>query len=436
MSLNTRKTIFIVVLFLSYLPLFLFLEYSYLKDAQAAPKLFAAFCGMFGVILMTWQYLLGVRGLVSRFIPDLIWVNNWHKRFGIYGFLVISIHPTFMTIYYMSVGINFFIPAFSTRFDQYRLIGEIAYAILLVTWLTSALIRKRISFRWWKRIHIFNLVVLPLALIHSLTIGTTLLTTNLKYYWYFIATVVGIILVYRFVIYALLGWGRLLYKVNSVHHITENVVQIDLQPLTKHLEPKPGQFIYFRPLSSQETHPFTVSRYDSVTRMLSISPKCSGPFSCKLPDLQIGTIAWIDGPYGVFTQEAYTTEKPVVLVAGGIGITPFIRLIEKLAEGWPKQVILFYGNQTEQDIAYKELVEQVVAARPDFKLVHVISKQEDFTGEKGYIDAPLLQKYLGEKLTAYEYFLCGPDAMMNKVTQALRQKSVDRAVIHSERFSL
>ena len=386
--------------------------------------------------MMTWQYLMGVRGLISRFIPDLIWVNNWHKRFGIYGFLLISIHPTFMTIYYLSVGINFFIPTFSSHFDQFRLVGEIAYTILLTTWLTSAIARNRIPFRWWKRIHLLNLVILPLALTHSLSIGTTLITSNLKYYWYTIAIIVTLILIYRLIIYPLLGWGRLRYKVAAVHHLTGNIVQIDLKSMGNALQPIPGQFIYFRPLSSQETHPFTVSRFDSQSNQLSISPKCSGPFSCKLQDIKPGEIAWIDGPYGVFTREAYTTEKPIVLVAGGIGITPFIRLIEKLAAGWQKQVILFYGNQTEQDVAYNELIENAAKANSNFKVVNIMSKQADYAGEKGYIDVSKLQKYLGENLSSYEFFLCGPEIMMAKITKDLKQSGVEKTSIHSERFSL
>ena len=77
----------------------------------------------------------------------------------------------------------------------------------------------------------------------------------------------------------------------------------------------------------------------------------------------------------------------------------------------------------------------MVAARPALRIVHVLSNQPDWPGEKGYVDLELLRKYLDGYENA-QFFVCGPPVMMTKVIRALKQAGVPKARIHYERFAL
>lgn len=431
--MRNRKILLILIILLTYLPVLLSIqpEFDFI-DSRAILYVVARQLGLMGTILLFWQFMLGIRGLVSRFIPDLIWVNNLHKNLGKYGFLLIMFHPILMTIYYLGAGINLIGPKFDTDFDRYKTLGVIGFTLLATTWIASAILRGKIKFRPWKRIHFLAYIALPLLILHGLNIGLTLSTNRLlRYYWLGLALVLSAAIIYRLLLNV--GVFKSKYKVIEMNKLTADTTQVVMQPVDKRLNPLPGQFIYIQIDAFGETHPFTVSHSNEETGLLSITPKSSGPFSANLQELVLGKEVYLDGPFGVFTREAYTTEKPIVLIAGGIGITPFMRLIDRMNLGWQKDVTLFWGNKTEQDVPYTSELKN--AESNGLKTVHVLSNQEDYPGEKGYITKELLQKYLGD-MTKYEYFVCGPPAMMDKLLPVVEGSGVPKEQIHAEKFSL
>lgn len=418
---------------LAFVPILLSIQPQFdFADSRAVLYVVARQLGLIGTVILFWQFMLGIRGLVSRFISDLIWVNTIHKNLGKYGFLLIMFHPILMVIFYLGAGINLIGPKFDTDFDRYKTLGVIGFTLLTITWVASAILREKIKFRPWKRIHFVAYIALPLLILHGINIGLTLSTNkNLRYYWLGLALILSAAIIYRLLLN--IGMFKARYKVIEMKKLTPDTTQVIMQPLGKRLVPQPGQFIYIQVDAFGETHPFTVSHYDETTGSLSITPKTAGKFTADIHNLQVGKTVFIDGPFGVFTKEAYTTERPLVLIAGGIGITPFMRLISKVGDGWNKQVTLFWGNKTEQDIPFSE---ELKLAEPNgLKVVHVMSNQENFNGEKGYINLDLLQKYLGD-LTKYEYFVCGPPAMMSKLLPVVEGSGVPKDQIHAEKFSL
>ena len=53
-----------------------------------------------GSVLLIWQFLLGFRGAISSFLPDLNWVVDVHKKLGQFGVPIILLHPVFIALYY------------------------------------------------------------------------------------------------------------------------------------------------------------------------------------------------------------------------------------------------------------------------------------------------------------------------------------------------
>jgi NAD(P)H-flavin reductase len=72
---------------------------------------------------------------------------------------------------------------------------------------------------------------------------------------------------------------------------------------------------------------------------------------------------------------------------------------------------------------------------PSLRIIHVLSNQPEWPGEKGYVDTRLLHTHL-DGFENPQVFVCGPPVMMTKVVKALQQVGVPKARIHFERFAL
>ncbi len=192
--------------------------------------------------------------------------------------------------------------------------------------------------------------------------------------------------------------------------------------------PQIGQFVYFRRNRGEAGRPFTVSRFDRGD--LSITVKAQGHYSTAMRSITLNQRVYLDGPYGSFLQQALQGRRPLVMIAGGIGITPFYRLLTDPSDV-SREMILFYGNRMTDDIIYRDELETIKRIR----VVHVISDQEDYPGEKGYITVELLEKYIRHDLKAYDFLLCGPPVMITKVEQSLSDNGIPSEQIHHELFS-
>ncbi|MGC9311906.1 MAG: ferric reductase-like transmembrane domain-containing protein, partial [Sediminispirochaetaceae bacterium] len=117
------------------------------------------------------------------------------------------------------------------------------------------------------------------------------------------------------------------YRVGRVSRPAENVTTIEFElEKGRAINHNPGQFAFFRFLDrfpGPEEHPFTISAAENP----AVTAKALGDFTGKLPDVKEGARVRIDGPYGVFTYRAIPRELPMVFIAGGIGITPFLSML-------------------------------------------------------------------------------------------------------------
>ena len=126
----------------------------------------------------------------------------------------------------------------------------------------------------------------------------------------------------------------------------------------------------------------------------------------------------------------------LVFIAGGIGITPFLSMLRYLRDTEAnRQVLLIWGNKTEADIVCRHEIETMDAAMSSLQVVHVMSSQDDWPGEKGYVTSQLLGKYL-DGVESPQVFLCGPPVMMDKVIPSLLSLGISKQRIHDERFAL
>lgn len=399
-------------------------------DRWTTPLTWARIAAFMGITLLLWQYLLGIRQLAGRFVVDLITINKLHKFMGMYGFLLILLHPLILIV---SNGLQLYLPNLASEYSNFVLLGEIAFLFLFSTWIASAFLRKRLSFRVWKRFHLLNYLILSFALVHSLYLKP--LATNYMILHYYLWLIAGIF-VLSVLVRLLAQFGLLKFPTQLVskENITHDIVELRFAASEDLLNSQPGQFMYVQIHPLGESHPFTIVKVDKVTQTVSISPKILGPFSKKLNMLPAGARVFLDGPYGVFTHEAGTTDT-TVFIAGGIGITPFMRQIRTLAPQGTK-LVLFYGCKTVDDLAFGEELMDLEEKYPNFRLVPVCSNEPDFPGEKGFINYDLMNKHMSQEMASSNFFICGPAGMMKMIKQDLVSHGVSAKQIFTEEFSL
>ncbi len=128
-------------------------------------------------------------------------------------------------------------------------------------------------------------------------------------------------------------------------------------------------------------------------------------------------------PFGSFYWEPLRDSNNIVALAGGAGVTPFVSMAKEIAYGKMKgcKLTILYGSVKSDDIICKDELAEIEKDCPDIKVVHVISDDPDWQGEKGFITADLIKKYSSDDCT---YFYCGPFAMFGFVDGAMKELGV------------
>ena len=154
--------------------------------------------------------------------------------------------------------------------------------------------------------------------------------------------------------------------------------------------------------------------------------------------LKEGDVVDVMAPKGGFCLNS-ESERPVVLIAGGIGVTPLLSMFKWLAQsGSSRETWLFYAVRNSHDIALREEVREVVARNNNFHAVVLFSAPTEHCIEgtdydrTGFLDVEVLKTYL--KSSNYEFYICGPPPMMEKVVANLADWGVPDTDIHFEAF--
>lgn len=387
--------------------------------------------GFIGAALLVWSFLLGFRSLVSLITPDLVWVLGIHKWIGKYGVLLIILHPILEMISYLEGVAWLFVPDLSSQTETHISYGRLAFLLLLIIYITSALIRDRLKFRPWLYVHYLSYPLMFFTFLHANEIGTYLNKyPALKALWFTLFTLFGILVVYRLVEWG--GWLSPKYRVVGKYKQTENINVLVLEPLGRWLLPDPGQFVYLQLKSFGETHPFSVMEYDSQTGKIILGIKTFGAFTQKIDILEVGNKVNLTGPFGVFTKEAHN-DKPKVLIAGGIGITPFVDVVKKYKTD---DTILLYATRSRSQLILHQLFQQALGDNYKVFLSDEANIQEPNV-TSGLITADSLISAVGGQshLNSYQYFLCGPPPFMKGVKQSLITLGVPDPQIFTEEFS-
>ena len=188
-----------------------------------------------------------------------------------------------------------------------------------------------------------------------------------------------------------------------------------------------GQYVNFRLKigDSVLSRPYTISSAPFEARgehpFFEITVRRNVPYF--VPDylfenVKIGDILEGALPFGFFYWEPLRDSKELVALAGGSGITPFHSMAKEIAYGKMKgcKLTILYGSVKANDIVLKDELKKIEADCPDVKVVHVLSDEPDWDGEKGFITREIIEKYSTPNCT---YMFCGPLPMFRFVKKAL-----------------
>ncbi|MFA5131113.1 MAG: FAD-dependent oxidoreductase [Patescibacteria group bacterium] len=145
----------------------------------------------------------------------------------------------------------------------------------------------------------------------------------------------------------------------------------------------------------------------------------------------------VDAPLGVFTLRK-DSSRPLVFLAGGIGVTPFRSLIVEASEKkMPHKIFLFYSNRTPADAPFLDELTALEEHNKNYKLIPTMTRPKNaskkWTGETGYISVALLKKYLPD-LKSPIYYIAGPAEMVQSLHQLLNEAGISDDDIKIEEF--
>lgn len=160
-------------------------------------------------------------------------------------------------------------------------------------------------------------------------------------------------------------------------------------------------------------------------------------FKRVLQRVPLGTSMKLEGPFGDF--RLHHAPRPAVLLAGGVGITPFrSMLVEKIRGGsLPYPVVLLHSNRRPADAPFADELRQLAHEEPRLRFVPVMTAAEPsdaWDGERGHIDPTMLRRHL-QGIDSAIYYLAGPAAMVQAMERVLGAAGVDEDDIRSEEFT-
>jgi ferredoxin-NADP reductase len=158
-------------------------------------------------------------------------------------------------------------------------------------------------------------------------------------------------------------------------------------------------------------------------------------FKRTLRELPVGSEVEVEPPKGNFGLPE-DPSRPLVFVAGGIGITVFRSMLRYVhEEQLPYRMTLIYSNRDRESTAFLDELRELEQALPDFRLVLTMTQDPGWEEETRKVDAEFVQDHLGDDLDQYTFMVAGPPAMAEGVQAALEEAGVRDENVIVERYS-
>ncbi len=402
--------------------------------------------GQLTALFGTYLALVGIF-LMSRapFIDQVLGSDEAARLHGIAGFAsvwFIGAHAITSTIGYSGTTT---VPTIGEVWNQIYtftileaggLGGTIGLGLLILVAVVSIrAARARMAYETWYGIHLYVYVAMALGFLHQLTLGIDFVDDELARNTWIGLYIVAFapLILYRF-IEPLVRNLRHGFYVDKVVIERDGVASLWITGRAMDKLPvRAGQWFGIRVLNAKgwwRSNPYSISAGPNGIH-LRFTIEAIGDRSRDLQRIKPGTRIFLEGPYGILSGATRTHEK-VLLIAGGIGITPLRAMFEVLPVRRGDMALLYRAPSNASVIFKQELtrIAEVRGSTIDF----VTGSRDQFA----FNDGPLSP---GGLWAAYpdvrerDVYLCGSPSMMATVEKSLRDIGVPHEQIHLERFS-
>ena len=361
---------------------------------------------------------------------------SWHRSNGQYTIGMLVAHAVLITWGYAAADHFSIGREIGNLLRSYPdvLAGTVGLGLLIAVAVTSVRqARRRLRYETWYFVHLYTYLAIALSFSHQLATGNEFATHPLNRIFWVVLYVgtFGVLLAYRV---AVPIQDALRYQLRVAAVQTEGPGVVSVYVTGRHLEQmgaQAGQFFRWRFIDRRswwEAHPFSLSAAPNP-RYLRITAKGLGDHSQALRDVRVGTRVMAEGPYGNLTVRRRVRPR-VLLIAGGVGITPLRALVEALPAE-PGDVTLLYRATHEDDLLFRAELDDLSRTR-GIQVRYLVGPRDKGPGP---LSGPRL-RHMVPDIRERDVYLCGPPGMMTAALRSLRSIGVRRSQVHHERFEL
>lgn len=387
-----------------------------------------------GVTLFALTFVLSTRlRIIEEAFGGLDKVYLIHGIIGSIALVLLLSHPILLVLKFIPANFNlaatYLLPGTFWSVD----FGIIA--LLSLATLVGITLYSRLKYQNWKFTHEFLGLVFIIAVLHIFLVRTDASRDYIFNGYYIFTTIVASIGIASFIYSFIIRNSAARHKTYRVKDIQEigDVHRITFSPENSEndaLKYKSGQFVFLRFFNKKvgiEQHPFSIAS-TSDDPELRVYVKKLGDYTNGLRHLKIGDKASIEGPYGKFNYEYNESGLDQIWIAGGIGITPFIGMVQDLDKDMKNKVTLYYAVNAEKELLELERFKSIEHNNKNFRIIPWIKDKG------GFLNADIIKEHSGN-LHNKEFYICGPPGMKSSLTKGLTDSGVEKNMIIMEDFA-
>ena len=355
----------------------------------------------------------------------------WHRKLGPYSMYLVTFHVLLVILGYagndrVPMAVELWRMIFRYPWMLPAFIGFLFFAAAGIT--SYKKVRKNMSYETWWTIHLYTYLAIALAFMHQVLTGPMFIGHPLnKLYWELLYIYSALVLVmYRFVIPNVRSL-RHSVKVEQIVNEGPGVYSIIMKgrSLNK-LDAQGGQFFGWRFLTKGQwwiSHPYSLSAAPT-DKYLRVTVKDLGDQSGVIKDIKPGTRVFFEGPYGTFVASR-ASKGHVVLVGGGVGITPLRALLEEFDVS--KEIDVIFRASKAEDLVLRHELDDLAKIR-GARVHYLVGSRNEH---------PMSAKYISALIPAFrdaDVYVCGPTPLVEAVNEAAKTVGIPKNRFHDEAF--
>jgi predicted ferric reductase/mono/diheme cytochrome c family protein len=409
----------------------------------------AVLCAFAGTAAFAMNLVLGARiRPVEKLFGGLDRMYRIHRENGQIAFALLSAHAFLIFASRVTVSVSSGFDLVTPRAGLTVFSGFVALTLMGIALVLTLFVRLGQEVFVYVQRGFGFVFLLATYHVFSTQNGAKALSPALNWYTVALATAGIAAFAYRSLFHNVLV-HRKHYTVQAANRLDEFVTEVVLEPRSKPLVYKAGQFVFVNFRSAEmrqravdislerqvfsirageignQFHPFSITSAPGEEN-LRITVKAVGDYTSALRRLEPGAEAVVEGPFGSFSNEGLGQPRKV-WIAGGIGVTPFLSMARSLGETPGPPVHFYYCVERLEEAHFIDEFRAIAERRQAFEIT-VVPRDTD-----GFLSAERLAAE-DPGLDESDVLICGPPVMIVSLREQLTARGLPERQIHAEDF--